>query len=227
MRAGRNNTALRTNSRLLRALHCGDCVFLQNQPGNHPCKWDKIGTVTEALGFDQYVIKVSGSGRITKRNRRFLHLISQVVHDTSLYDPRATLLYPSPTPPDVSTHSPAAQRSLQTPRGFATTCHYKPFTNYNDDSELCSVPSVVSAPELNKNLSVFLDKPLHSTNVDGPSECPNLRRSSHIHRPDLELDPASGSWVQKKATSLLREGKRTGEECRNMLVVRLLHHNRG
>ena len=42
LRAGRNNAALHTNSRLLRALHCGNRVFLQNQTGNHPRKWDKV-----------------------------------------------------------------------------------------------------------------------------------------------------------------------------------------
>ena len=38
LRAGRNNAALRTNSRPLRALRCGNRVFLQNQTGNHPRK---------------------------------------------------------------------------------------------------------------------------------------------------------------------------------------------
>ena len=73
LRAGRNDAALRRNNYSLGALHCGDRVFLQNQTGNHPRKWDKVGTVVEPLGFDQYAIKVGGSGRTTKRNRRFLH----------------------------------------------------------------------------------------------------------------------------------------------------------
>ena len=69
LRAGSSNAALRTNNRFLRALHCGDRVFLQNQTGNHPRKWDKVGTGTNALRFDQYAIKVGESRRITKRNR--------------------------------------------------------------------------------------------------------------------------------------------------------------
>ena len=88
-RAGRNNTVLRTNSHPLCALHCGDRVFLQNQTGNYPRKWDKVGTATEALGFDQCAIKVGGSARITKRYKWFLRRIPQVVHDTLLFGPRA------------------------------------------------------------------------------------------------------------------------------------------
>ena len=186
LRSGRNNAALRTNSRPPRALHCGDRVFLQNQTGNHPRKWDNFGTVTEVLRFDQYVIKVDGSERISKRNKRFLRLIPQVVHDTSLFGLRASLPYPLPTPPDVSTHSPAAHKSLQDPRGPATTCHYKPPANHDDDSEPCSVPSVDSSPELNESPPVVLNELLHLTDVDGPSECPTLRHSSRIRRPALK-----------------------------------------
>ena len=55
LRAGRNN-ATSHKQPPIRALHCSDRVFLQNQTGNHPRKWDKVGTVTEVLGFDQYAI---------------------------------------------------------------------------------------------------------------------------------------------------------------------------
>jgi len=59
--AGRNDAALRKDTRSLRALCCGDrvfvqnlralcCgdrVFVQNQTGNYPHKWDKVWTVVE------------------------------------------------------------------------------------------------------------------------------------------------------------------------------------
>ena len=69
VRAKRTNDALSARTRPLRALRCGDRVFIQNQGGRHPRKWDKVGTVVEALDFDQYNVKVGGSGRITRRNR--------------------------------------------------------------------------------------------------------------------------------------------------------------
>ena len=53
-------------------LAVGDYVRLQNQTGPHPKKWDKTGRVIEVRQFDQYIIKVDGSGRVTLRNRKFL-----------------------------------------------------------------------------------------------------------------------------------------------------------
>ena len=50
----------------------GDKVRVQNQTGPHPTKWDKTGTITEVRQYDQYVIKMDGSGRMTVRNRKFL-----------------------------------------------------------------------------------------------------------------------------------------------------------
>ena len=65
VRAKRTNDALRTHTRPLR---CGDRVFIQNQGGKHPRKRDKIGTVVEALDFDQYNIKVGSYCRMIGRN---------------------------------------------------------------------------------------------------------------------------------------------------------------
>ena len=53
-------------------LRFGDFVRIQNQIGHHPKKWDKTGTVIEVRQFNQYVVRVDGSGRVTLRNRKFL-----------------------------------------------------------------------------------------------------------------------------------------------------------
>jgi hypothetical protein len=60
------------STKLLQPLGVGDSVFIQNQLGNHPRKWDKRGTVVKVEGFDQYQIMVDGSRRLTRRNRKFL-----------------------------------------------------------------------------------------------------------------------------------------------------------
>ena len=60
------------NVRTLKPLIPGDTVFIQNQTGNNPLRWDKTGVVLEAKGYDQYKIMVDGSRRITLRNRKFL-----------------------------------------------------------------------------------------------------------------------------------------------------------
>lgn len=63
---------LEEHTRHLRPLVVGDYVRIQNQIGPHPRKWDKTGRVIEVRQFDQYVIRVDGSGRVTLRNRKFL-----------------------------------------------------------------------------------------------------------------------------------------------------------
>ena len=63
----------------LRPLAVGDLVRLQNQVGPFPKKWDKTGRVIEVRQFDQYVVRVDGSGRVTLRNRKFLRKYTPVV----------------------------------------------------------------------------------------------------------------------------------------------------
>ena len=47
-------------------------------------KWDHTGIVVETKPHDQYVVKVSGSGRLTLRNRRFLRRYqSHDLHQTN------------------------------------------------------------------------------------------------------------------------------------------------
>ena len=63
---------LNAHTRQLPELKIGERVFIQNQTGRHPNKWDRSGIVLENLGHDKYNVKIDGSGRITTRNRRFL-----------------------------------------------------------------------------------------------------------------------------------------------------------
>ena len=67
--------ALDSSAHPLHPLTVGTVVQIQNQAGNSPNKWDKSGAVTEVLPFDAYLIRVDGSGRVTKRNRKFLRPI--------------------------------------------------------------------------------------------------------------------------------------------------------
>ena len=61
-----------TGAKELIPLQVGDNVFIQNQSGNYPLKWDKRGKVVGVKGFDQYEVMVDGSRRITLRNRKYL-----------------------------------------------------------------------------------------------------------------------------------------------------------
>ena len=68
----RNLEKISLPARSLKPLAVGQYVIIQNQRGPHPLRWDRTGVVVECKPFDQYVIKVHGSNRLTLRNRRFL-----------------------------------------------------------------------------------------------------------------------------------------------------------
>lgn len=53
-------------------LKVGNHVYVQNQVGNNPRRWERTGVVVEVRQHDQYSIKMDGSGRATLRNRKFL-----------------------------------------------------------------------------------------------------------------------------------------------------------
>ena len=58
--------------RNLPALSVGDHVYIQNQVGNNPRRWERTGVIVEVKQHDQYNVKVDGSGRVTLRNRKYL-----------------------------------------------------------------------------------------------------------------------------------------------------------
>ena len=75
-RAVQNTERLAVGTKLLKPLMVHDTVQVQNQVGNYPSRWDITGVVVEVKEFDQYVVKIHGSGRLTTRNRKFLRQIT-------------------------------------------------------------------------------------------------------------------------------------------------------
>jgi hypothetical protein len=60
------------HTKSLKPLLEGDSVFVQNQTGNHQKRWDKRGVVIKVNDYDQYMVRLDGSRRLTRRNRKFL-----------------------------------------------------------------------------------------------------------------------------------------------------------
>ena len=73
-------------ARDLHDLKVGDMVQIQNQRGVDPKRWCKSGKIVEKLDFNQYLVKVDGGGRLTRRNRRFLKKIISTLADKELVD---------------------------------------------------------------------------------------------------------------------------------------------
>ena len=67
-------------------LDVGDMVQIQNQRGNDPKRWNKSGKIVEKLDYDQYLVKVDGGGRLTRRNRRFLKKIISTLVDKEIVE---------------------------------------------------------------------------------------------------------------------------------------------
>jgi len=68
----RTSEQLNKHSRQLPTLIVGDRCYIQNQTGNYLKKWDRSGTIVEQFDHDSYAVKIDGTGRVTRRNRRFL-----------------------------------------------------------------------------------------------------------------------------------------------------------
>ena len=56
-------------------MNLNDVVQVQNQRGSHANKWDLSGTIVQVLDYNAYIVKMDGSGHVTKRNRQFLRPI--------------------------------------------------------------------------------------------------------------------------------------------------------
>ena len=120
---------------VLPPLAVGDTVRIQNQTGPHPTKWDKTGMVFEVRQFDQYVVRVDGSGRVVPRNRKFLRKYTPVIsrtpimmvpgHTTGLPATQKVSVTPDttrPPPPPPPVRSTPQLPNPQPPGPVSTPC---------------------------------------------------------------------------------------------------------
>jgi hypothetical protein len=191
-RITRTAESLRAHSRPLRPLNPGDTVFIQNQQGNNPTKWDRSGIVVESIGNDQYRIKVDGSGRLTLRNRRFIRAYTPVT--TSIVrQPVALPTFQSadtappssplvPTDPNLST-TPSNRRdsSLATPNDVA------------EDDSTVEDQGILSSPETERLPPQTVPRsplPVDVLPPSSPSARPSRKRC-----PPKHFEPETGRWV--------------------------------
>ena len=67
--------AWRFGTKKMPPLSVGDKVFVQNQTGRAPNKWDKSGVIVECKPHDQVNVMMDGSRKVSLRNRRFVRKI--------------------------------------------------------------------------------------------------------------------------------------------------------
>ena len=175
----RTTESLKEHSRSLRPLSLGETVFLQNQSGLHPTKWDRSGVVVESLGYDQYRVKVDGSGRLTLRNRRFLRAYSQAT-------PSIT-----PRPPQLSAPTAAAPDSLppRMPLERPAPCDHPPHP---------AGPLPIQLPSASSD--TLTDPPTSPPQSPQPQSPPLLPqptpRPPRVRRPPKHYEPETGQWLE-------------------------------
>lgn len=192
-RMTRTTESLAKGSRPLPPLSIGDQVFLQNQQGAHPNKWDRSGRVVEVLNNDQYGIKVDGTGRVTRRNRRFLRA----------YKPATVAITPRP----VSSTACPARATFKGVQPDAAVTPDPPVPDPLPDQQpvlpATSVPSVTEsegclvspdrepAPKTH-GFNPTAPAPIGSPPQRSPARLLVPRRQT---RPPKRYEPETGLWV--------------------------------
>ncbi|GFO50205.1 retrovirus-related pol polyprotein from transposon opus [Plakobranchus ocellatus] len=186
----RDAERLSAHTRVLPPLAVGDCVRIQNQTGPHPTKWDKTGIVIEVRQFDQYVIRVDGSGRVTLRNRKFLRLYHPVIARSPVAQLPSPTAIVTQTTPGVLTSKASAPATC--PEPVNTPEQEQPRTPPDNNSQppsdsFISDPVVDSEPiNIPNTPATIADKsPLRKT-----ARMPNALRALQPHnKPGLKESP--------------------------------------
>ena len=120
----KSSEALNEHVRPLPPLCVGDKCYIQNQAGNYPKRWDRSGTVVQVLNYDSYNVKVDGSGRVTRRNRRFLRKFLST--STEIHGPQQSIVQRQATdrPKNLACHRRASHPWRQ------ASAHHKQLLNH-------------------------------------------------------------------------------------------------
>ena len=146
-----SSESLNEHARNLPPLVAGDRCFIQNQSGNAPKKWDRTGTVVEVLPHNQLVVKVDGSGRLTKRNRRFIRKFMAASPNIGSAAPPVTPVPPLnegpadlPGPRSPRTPDPIGEGTYHVPHVPSVPSHSQEVVDWE--------PHTVASPDLTKEV---------------------------------------------------------------------------
>lgn len=190
----RSTEVLNEHSRSLPALQIGDRVFLQNQHGPHPNKWDRSGTVVVLGNNDQYHVKVDGSGRLTVRNRRFLRKFTPASLTLDFPHSRDNRHHVHPLPVESATvMEPAACTSeliIDARPSFTGQHHSSARGSTSGQFSVDPTPVNVSHPTIDDApvpAAAEEDPPV----LAAPQTVPRPRRTP---QPKLQYVPETGKW---------------------------------
>ena len=173
----RNMEKIQKSSRSLKPLDVGQYVVLQNQNGPHPLRWDRTGQVVEYKDYDQYLVKIHGSNRLTLRNRRFLRA----------YDPPASIderLLSSPNLEDqeypMNTGAGKQTRPVDDVH-FSIPGHGGPEPRVVSEPNV-GVPSAPISEPVTHDVNLAVDPIRPASQVSSPEQEAGVRRSSRANK---------------------------------------------
>lgn len=175
----RTTERLKERSRQLKPLQKGNKVFIQNQSGPHPNKWDRSGTIVEVKPHDQYTVKVDGSGRLTLRNRRFLRGFTPFTERIG-FDRQHCGKYDDPCQHDASQPED---------KGVA------PQLDHNENEK--QAPEHPPAEEFPKPpvTDTHTPEPTSEGTSRGSPDQPTEGRPQRVRHPPKQYEPESGNWI--------------------------------
>ena len=207
VRFSRTSELLNAHAHRLPPLVIGDRVFVQNQHGQHPKKWDKSGIVMELGDHDQYVVKVDGSGRLTLRNRRFLRRFTPPTTTiTQSPENLPSTLVPEPDAADQPFMSNADDPILTTsePTNQQNPAAVPDLQLLHPGDQPNETPHTIPVPPVNEPIRIHeptlpSSPPLHDHMVHELDELPlaHSRPQRHVRAPPMYI-PESGTWEQNK-----------------------------
>ena len=180
--------------RALPTLKPGDRCYIQNQTGNHPKRWDRSGTVVEAHGNDSYSLKVDGTGRVTRRNRRYLRHFTPASPDITS---RVRTPLPAHTPPKL--HSVIPTRPPLIIRPFVATTPTDP---PNQPDVAVEMREASPPPNTKQAIDGIGAPPVVLEEEDIPMTSPEKKvvasdassRPRRAIRPPPRYEPETGTW---------------------------------
>ena len=197
-RSSRNHEKWSRNIKDLPDIPLGTNVAVQNQLGNSPKRWDKRGMVVESLPYQQYKVKMDGTGRLTLRNRKFLRPFTPLFKAPGLplFTPRweSSPLPPS-SPLETSPSKGPGESSMPTSPPPAPNSSRKPG---EDQGSTPTPPS----PQASRSTST---EPVSGNQISPPRQ---MEPASPSHSPST---PRRQTFITPRELPLVQEQKKNRE----------------
>ena len=175
------------HTRNLPPLQIGDIVYVQNQVGANPRRWEKTGRIVEIHEHNQYTVRMDGSGRTTLRNRRFLRKCIPFLKD----DPDIPIDF-TDQPPAIPHDAPQNDPHDVCP----SESNHEPYMHYsephdtspplagqhaNDDTKADAQPIALNETLSEETYNFQKDKPEKQKHSSPNTQPPVLRRSNRAN----------------------------------------------